>query len=315
MPNLKDIRRRIKSVKSTQKITQAMKMVAGAKVKRAETRVKARRPYAAELQKVMNLVYNEIRSQVVELKDARYVGLLAPRPVKNLGLIVISSDRGLCGSYNAGIIRQTQRLIRELKDQGMSPKLYLVGNKAIQAFGKADGVTVIGKMGDMTAAPTIHHANQIAETVVNAYLAGEIDAIEVLSTHFVSMISYKVQMASLIPVKDEPFRQPVAHELLEQSESAAKAAAKHPLKPELLLEPDPVGTLDQLIPMYLSNTLYELLLEAAASELAARMTAMSNATKNAGEMIDRLTIVYNKLRQASITQEILEIVGGAEALG
>lgn len=311
MPNLKDIRRRIKSVKSTQKITQAMRMVAAAKVKRAENRVKAARPYGTELRKVFSEVFNEMQNHFHALSGSRYMELFRPRPVKNIGIIVYTSDRGLCGSYNSAIIRQAFRLEREIKQRGLNPKFYLVGNKAIQAFSRYSDSPVLGRLANMTAAPTVQDANIIAETMTKAFMAGEIDTIDVLSTHFVSMISYKVQMTPVIPVKSHIDWEPA---LIPSFEDLLHNAPEGHLKPELLLEPDPVTTLDKLVPQYLGNIFYTLLLEAAASELAARMTAMSNATNNAGEMINRLTILYNKARQAAITQEILEIVGGAEAL-
>jgi F-type H+-transporting ATPase subunit gamma len=311
MPNLKDIRRRIKSVKSTQKITQAMRMVAAAKVKRAENRVKAARPYAAELRSVFSDVFNEMRNHLASLEGSRYIELFRPRTVQNIGIIVYTSDRGLCGGYNSSMIRQAFRLEREIRERGLTPKFYLVGNKAIQAFSRYSKAEILGKISNMTAAPTVQDANVIADTMVKAFLDGKIDTIDVLSTHFVSMISYKVQMTPVIPVQSFIDWEP---ELIPSLDDLHKTVPTSRLKAELLLEPSPVRTLDALVPMYLSNVFYMLLLEASASELAARMTAMSNATNNAGEMIDRLTIIYNKGRQAAITQEILEIVGGAEAL-
>jgi F-type H+-transporting ATPase subunit gamma len=276
-----------------------MRMVAAAKVKRAENRVKSARPYAEELQRVFAEVYGEMRNQVAALEGSRYLELLSPRPIKTVGIVVVSSDRGLCGSYNSTIIRQALRLEKELLDRGLTPKFYLVGNKVIQAFKRYSEAPVLGRISGMTAAPSIHDANTIADTLVDAFLAGEIDSIEILSTHFVSMISYKAKMTPVIPVRG----------MVEDTQGA-----KAGLKPELLLSPDPSETLDKMIPMYLSNILYILLLEAAASELASRMTAMSNATTNAADLIDKLTIQYNKARQASITQEILEVVSGAQAI-
>jgi F-type H+-transporting ATPase subunit gamma len=311
MPNLKDIRRRIKSVKSTQKITQAMRMVAAAKVKRAENRVKAARPYSVELRRVFSAVFNEMNNHFHAISGSRYMELFKPRAVKNIGIIVYSSDRGLCGSYNSAVIRQAFRLEREIKARGLTPKFYLVGNKAIQAFSRYSNSEILGRMGNMTSAPTIQDANVIADTLVKAYQDGKIDTIDVLSTHFVSMISYKVRMTPVIPVRSHIDWEP---ELIPSLDDIQHSKPAYKIKPEMLLEPNPVDMLDKLVPMYLSNVFYTLLLEASASELAARMTAMSNATNNAGEMINRLTILYNKARQAAITQEILEIVGGAEAL-
>ena len=314
MPNLKDIRNRIKSVKSTQKITAAMKMVAAAKVKRAENRVKAARAYAEQVLAVMTRVYNEMKNQHSALSGSRYLELLAPREIRNVGIVVMTSDRGLCGSYNSAILRRAFQMEKAMIAEGLTPKFYLVGNKAIQAFSRYSQSEVLGRMGNMSAAPTLHHANEIADTLVQAFHDGKIDSIELLSTDFVSMISYQIVQTGVIPVKGKltEFQPDIRPEQGHVSDQVVKTNAH--ARPELLLAPDPVATLDQLVPMYLSNIVYIQLLEASASELAARMTAMSNATKNAGEMIDRLTIVYNKARQASITQEILEVVSGAAAL-
>jgi F-type H+-transporting ATPase subunit gamma len=305
MPNLKDIRRRIRSVKSTQKITQAMRMVAAAKVKRAENRVKAARPYSLELQRIFADVYRDMKSQITTLESSRYVQLLAPREIKSIGIIVVSSDRGLCGSYNSTIIRQALKLDKELQAKGITPKFYLVGNKAIQAFKRYSNSEVLGRISGMTAAPGLQDANVVAETMTEAFLSGKIDSIEIFSTHFISMISYKAKMTQVIPVNLENSKADATSE---------KSSHSNRIPSELLMEPSPEETLNRLVPMYLSNILFILLLEASASELAARMTSMSNATKNAGELIDRLTIVYNKARQAAITQEILEVVGGAQAI-
>lgn len=311
MPNLKDIRRRIKSVKSTQKITQAMRMVAAAKVKRAENRVRAARPYTTELRKVFSDVFNELRNHAAELGGSRYGELLKPRDIRNVGIVVITSDRGLCGNYNSAVMRQAFRLEKEIIARGLTPKFYLVGSKAIQAFSRYSNSEVLGRSAGVSGAPGVQDANLIAQTMTQAFLDGKIDTIDVLSTHFVSMISYKVQISPVIPVRSFIDWEP---ELIPSLNDSHYSVSASKLKPELLLEPDAVSTLDNIVPMYVSNLLYTLLLEGAASELAARMTAMSNATTNAGDMINRLTIQYNKVRQAAITQEILEIVGGAEAL-
>lgn len=293
-------------------------MVAAAKVKRAENRVKATRPYAAELRQVFSAVFKAMHNHFPTLSGSRYIELLKPRPVKKLGIIVMTSDRGLCGSYNAAVLRQAFRLEREIRERGLTPCFYLVGNKAIQAFSRYSKAEILGRIGNMTAAPSVADANAIAEVLVKSFLDGKIDTIDVLSTHFVSMISYKVQMTPLIPIRSfidwEPALIPSMDAAYHMSSEKDQAGQDHKIQPEMLLEPDPIQVLDKLVPMYLSNIVYTLLLEASASELAARMTAMSNATNNAGDMISRLTILYNKARQAAITQEILEIVGGAEAL-
>lgn len=314
MPNLKDIRRRIRSVKSTQKITQAMKMVAAAKVKRAENRVKANRPYAEELRLVFREVYESMKNQASQLDESRYGELLTERPVKNLGIVVLSSDRGLCGSFNANIIKQAFQLDTRYPEEGITPKFYLVGNKVIRSFKRYSESTVLGTMGNMTVAPSFQNANEIANTLVKAYHNREIDAIHILYTRFVSLISYKVTLKPVFPLKG--IIEEIEHAItpVEEVYDRDMIYSNVGLRAETLLEPEPTAVLDTLIPLYLSNQFYNALLESSASELAARMTAMSNATNNAAEMIDKLTLQYNKARQASITQEILEIVGGANAL-
>lgn len=311
MANLKDIRRRIKSVKNTQKITQAMRMVAAAKVKRAENKVKAIRPYSEQLKQILadvSAIATQQPELLSELPEGRWL-LPASKP-KTLGVIVVSSDRGLCGSFNSTVIRQAFALEKHLKSQGITPKFYLIGRKVTQAFGRYSDSEIMGSLTDMTAAPTTQDANQVIKAVSEAFLNGEIDGIEVLSTHFKSMISYKVYSNSLLPaIQPERADFLPEHLLSDALDNDSTTANK-----ELLVEPNPVDVLKTLIPLYLSNQLYTYLLESSASELAARMTAMANATNNASDMIGKLTITYNKLRQAAITQEILEIVGGAAAL-
>jgi F-type H+-transporting ATPase subunit gamma len=303
--NLKDIRRRIKSVKSTQKITQAMRMVAAAKVKRAETRMKAARPFASGLVDIFAQVFRSLQSNPEALKDSPYGAMLQERPVKNVALLLVSSDRGLCGAFNTTLIRHASQVIRDYQAEGKRVSLYLVGNKVIQAFGKKEDAHLLGQMSNMTGAPTIYHAQEIAHTLMNAFLEERVDEVAILSTRFKSMISFNVVHQVLTPIRPEA---------VANNTKASKTNATEVLTPELLLEPSLGKVLDQLVPMYMSRVIFALLLESAASELASRMTAMTNATKNASEMISRLTLVYNKARQASITQELLEVVGGAEAL-
>ena len=305
MPNLKDIRRRIKSVKSTQKITQAMRMVAAAKVKRAEARVKAARPYANTLFGLFQSVMDKLAAQPELAACSKYMNLIQPREVKTLGVVVISSDRGLCGAYNSNIIRQALQLERDLRDQGITPKFYLIGNKVIQAMKRYSKSEIIGELPGISAAPSAANATDVAQHMMNAFMASDIDAIEILSTQFRSMISYKVEQQRILPIRS-------AAEMAKQS-GVTDIKSKE-LAPELLIEPNADQVLSTLIPMCLSNVIYINLLEASASELAARMTAMTSASSNAADVISRLTIQYNKARQASITQEILEIVSGAAAL-
>jgi F-type H+-transporting ATPase subunit gamma len=308
MPNLKDIRTRIRSVKSTQKITQAMKMVAAAKVKRAENRVKASRPYSKALLAMFATVLPALQlakaNGELTTEFSRYVSMLGVAqqklPARNVAVLVVGADRGLCGAYNANVLRQAFKLEKSLLDKGITPHFYLVGNKVIQAFKRYSQSPVLGTLGGITAAPSTGNAADVTEALVSAYVLGKVDRIEILSTQFVSMISSQLALSTVFPVNS--------------AETAPTADTMTALPPHLLLSPNPATIIDQLLPAYLKNRVYLALLEASASELASRMTAMSNATKNAGEMINKLTVQYNKLRQSAITQEILEIVSGAQAL-
>lgn len=310
MANLKDIRRRIKSVKNTQKITQAMRMVAAAKVKRAEQKVKAIRPYSQSLQEVLA----QVAATLPDNAESPILTWLTPlaegsQPKKPI-IVVMSSDRGLCGSFNSSVVRQALKLEQHLLAQGITPSFITVGRKvtfALKRYGKSP---ILATLADMTAAPSLADARAIVQTASKAFLAGDADDVVVLSTHFRSLISYKVLLTSLVPGRLVPAS--CYLDYLLATPKAVDAAATP--SGESLLEPSPLAVLEQAIPLYLVNQVYTLLLESAASELAARMTAMASATKNASEMIGKLTIQYNKVRQAAITQEILEIVSGAQAL-
>lgn len=316
MANLKDIRTRIKTVKSTEKITLAMKMVAAAKVKRAETKLKANKPYAKTLQGLFAKLYARFAQQADSLNNTEIAQLLKPRAVKKVGVLVIGADRGLCGSYTANILKQALKLEAAYREQNIEPQFYLVGNKLIRSFGIFSQAKIIGQLGNMTAAPSKYDAELAINSLLEAYKAGEIDAIQILYTQFVSMLTYKVSLQFLLPLSEElagTLSQKLEIPIITQTghQSTEEQAA---VSAELLIEPSPEVVLEQLIPLYLQNQAYAAMLESSASELAARMTAMSNASKNATELIGHLTLEYNKARQAAITQEILEIVSGASAL-
>ncbi|MEM0951711.1 MAG: ATP synthase F1 subunit gamma [Cyanobacteria bacterium P01_H01_bin.74] len=316
MPNLKDIRNRIKTVTNTKKITQAMRMVAAAKVKRAETGVKSSRPYTEALVHLFYRLITNIDTKQVDANQSSLMSMIKPREIRSVGLIICSSDRGLCGAYNSTIIRQAFNLERKIKAKGLVPKFYLVGNKIIQAFSRYSDASILGKSSGFTAAPAYENAEQISNTMVQAFLADEIDTIDVLSTHFISLISSKVKVTPVNPIRSLSDLMPAGLENAKLPNEKSETETKSETGPnsELLVSPDVFTVLNHLVPMYTTNSIYNLLLEGAASELAARMTAMSNATNNAGEMIQTLSIQYNKARQSAITQEILEIVSGADAL-
>jgi len=301
MANLKDIKSRINSVQNTKKITKAMKMVAAAKVKKAENTVKAGRPFSDELLHLFRKLVATVEDySVAGLKVERsidnYPVLLERREVKTEGILVITSNKGLAGAYNANIIKATLKRVKENTEKGIKTVIFPVGQKAVSAFKNKAGDFEL-RNGYLAVAnePTATGANLIAEDIANDFVSGKIDKIEIITTHFNNMMSYNIVNWEVLPVKVE------------------KADTKE-LDPVMEYEPSAHGILQQLVPMYISNSIYQALLEANASELASRMTAMSAASNNAEEMINTLTIDYNKARQWAITQELVEIVSGASAI-
>jgi F-type H+-transporting ATPase subunit gamma len=311
MPNLKDIKLRIKSVKNTQKITQAMKMVAAAKVKKAENAVKASRPFASAIKSVFEKVYvstQALPKDGASFKEAieNYPVLLTERPVKSVGILVITSNKGLAGAYNANIVRKTIARVQELKEQNIEAKLFIIGQKGVnglKSFIAKENVEVVNTYTKLPAMITVGLTNMIIEEMAENFVAEKIDSIEIITTKFKSMLSFVPENVQVLPVK-------VAKEIKEIPAELGNA----PLHAEMIFEPSPEVVLGKIVPLYLSNTVYQACLEAQASELASRMTAMSNATTNAEDMIRILTIDYNKARQGAITQELLEVVSGANAL-
>ena len=301
MPNLKDIKSRIGSVQNTKKITKAMKMVAAAKVKKAENTVKAARPFSDELlhlTRKMLATVGELSTVGLKVEKGldNYPELLTRREVKSEGLLVITSNKGLAGAYNANIIKTALRRIKENTEKGIFTVVYPVGQKAISGFKhKAGNYELCEGYTSVANEPTALGANLIAEDIAKDYVAGKIDKIDIITTHFNNMMSYNIVDWEILPVE------------VEKAES-------HELDPVMEFDPSPSRVLQQLVPMYITNSIYQALLEANASELASRMTAMSAASNNAEEMITTLTIDYNKARQAAITQELVEIVSGASAI-
>ena len=302
MPNLKDIKNRINSVQNTKKITKAMKMVAAAKVKKAEYTVKAARPFSNELlhlfRKLLATV-GEYSTQGLKVERGldNYPSLITPRQVKAEGLLVMTSNKGLAGSYNANVIKAALKRVKENTENGIKTVIYPVGQKAVSAFKNNKSGNYVLKKGYLAVAndPTATGANIIAEDIAEDFVSGEIDSIDIFTTHFNNMMSYNVVAWEVLPVKVEK-------------------AAKNELDPIMVFEPSAHSVLQQIVPMYITNSIYQALLEANASELASRMTAMSAASNNAEEMITTLTIDYNKARQAAITQELVEIVSGANGV-
>ncbi|NEQ65632.1 MAG: F0F1 ATP synthase subunit gamma [Symploca sp. SIO1B1] len=314
MPNLKAIRDRIKSVKNTKKITEAMRLVAAAKVRRAQEQVTATRPFADRLAQVLYGLLNRLQFEEANLP------LLKQREVKCVGLLVVTGDRGLCGAYNTNVIRRAENRAKELKAQGRDYKYILVGRKAIQYFERRNQ-PIDAKYSGLEQIPTSSEANMIADELLSLFLSESVDRIELIYTKFVSLISSRPVIQTLLPLTkqglesqdDEVFRLTTrGGEFKVERETVSTQVSKFPQ--DMIFEQDPVQILNALLPLYLNNQLLRALQESASSELAARMTAMNNASDNATEMIGTLTLSYNKARQAAITQEILEVVGGAQAL-
>ncbi|MEB3220157.1 MAG: F0F1 ATP synthase subunit gamma [Nostocales cyanobacterium 94392] len=314
MANLKTIRDRISSVKNTKKITEAMRLVAAARVRRAQEQVTSTRPFADRLAQVLFGLQSRLTFEDVDLP------LMKNREVKTVGLLVISGDRGLCGGYNTNVIRRGEIRAKELQAEGLDYKYVLVGRKATQYFQRREQPIDATYTG-LEQIPTAAEASNIADELLSLFLSEEVDRIELVYTKFVSLVSSRPVVQTLLPLDpkglaadDEFFRLTSrGGEFEVEREKIATQMRAFPR--DMIFEQDPVQILDSLLPLYLSNQLLRALQESAASELAARMTAMSSASDNAAELIKSLSLSYNKARQAAITQEILEVVGGAQALG
>ena len=305
MANLKDIKNRIQSVESTKKITRAMKMVAAAKVKRAENAVKASRPFTAEL----NLMFSKLLNSIGNIDDCsikvtnavdNYPCLLKKRPIDEAGILIITSNKGLAGAYNANIIRKTLKIIEDYSAKGVKSKLFIVGQKGISVLKKKCknlNCEIVGEYFNVANDPTPAGAGIITEDIAKYFVEAKIDQIEIVTTRFKNMMSYYTEDWIVLPVQKP--------EMEEQ----------HTLDPLMEFEPDIQTILQRVVPLYITNIIYQALLEAQASELASRMTAMSAATTNAEKMLNELSIQYNKTRQFAITQEIIEVVSGANAQG
>ncbi len=314
MPNLKAIRDRIKSVKNTKKITEAMRLVAAAKVRRAQEQVTSTRPFADNLAQVLYNLQGRLKFEDVDLP------LFKQREVKKVGLLVVSGDRGLCGGYNSNVIRRAEQRAKELEAEGVEYTFVLVGRKAKQYFERRNAPIDKVYFG-LEQIPTSTEASQIADELLSLFLSETVDRVELIYTRFVSLISSRPVVQTLLPLTvqglevkdDEIFRLTTrGGEFQVEREKVTTELTSFPQ--DMIFEQEPVQILDSLLPLYLNNQLLRALQESAASELAARMTAMNNASDNASDLIGTLTLSYNKARQASITQEILEVVAGANAL-
>lgn len=301
MANLKKIRTRINSIISTQKITRAMKMVASAKVKKFENKVKASRPFTYELEKVFyRLLHSvpEIESKTANFKEPlnNYPVLLKERPIKNVGLLVLTSNKGLSGAFNANLVRFTLKTIQEYKEKGIGCELFIVGQKgynALKRVADVQGFNINQNYLNFSENPTSSQARLVASDMARAFVNGDIDSMEIITTRFRNLMSYSVERWDILPLDEIEF------EYTKEEFT------------DMEVEPSISGLLAELVPLFISSIIFQAMLESIASELASRMTAMSAACNNAEEMIQKLTLDYNKARQALITQELTEIVGGS----
>ncbi len=322
MANLRSIKDRINSIKNTQKITRAMKMVAAAKVKKAEAMTKASRPFTLELYKMFCWVYKEaMKNKCDKIKTTdnieNYPQLLALREINTVGIVVISSNKGLAGAYSANIIRYTINLIKKYKEEGKKTKIYFIGQKAIPGIKnlqKQLGFEIKRTYINVLDGINSSSAYVVASNLADDYINEEIDAIELVTTRYKNMMSYKTESWRLLPARMDNGKLKEFHSK-ELDEELKIEHKEHKIEPLSEYLPSLNSVLANIVPMFITNVLYQAFLEAQASELASRMTAMSAATNNAGEMINGLTIEYNKERQAKITQELTEIISGASQVG
>lgn len=286
MPSLIDIRRRIRSVKNTQQITQAMKMVSAARLRRAQDRVISSRPYSGMLREMLTNV------AAASAADERVAGhpLLAQRPENRIQLILVTADRGLAGAFNSNLIKGAQHFIAQRP--GIQLDLELIGRKGRDFFVKQN-VKISGEMVGATEKVTYDTARDLARKVMKRFSEDEIDAVWIIYNEFKSVIAQKLTITRVLPM-------------------SMPSGNTNPV--DYIFEQPPLALLESLLPRYIEIEIYRALIESAAAQQAARMTAMESATSNAGEMIDRLTLYMNRIRQASITREIIEVVSGASAL-
>lgn len=303
MPDLKSLRKRISSVKSTQKITRAMKMVAGARLNRAQQRILAMRPYAVETADVLTQVVGSAYAAIEgEGEAALDHPLLALRPEKRSLLLVLSSDRGLCGSFNSNINKTTERGLRQRTASGQRVELAIVGRKGRDYFRRRQA-PIFHVFDSVWDNPGPERAREIARVLLKPFVAGEVDSVYLVYNEFKSAVTQRVVFEPLLPLT----------KAIEATKESGSHTEKQP-DAAFSFEPNETALLERLVPMYIEITILRALYESMASFYGAQMTAMDSATKNASELIDKLTLRYNRARQAAITTEIMEIIGGAEAL-
>jgi F-type H+-transporting ATPase subunit gamma len=293
--SVQDLKRRIKSIRNTRKITKAMELVASARLRRAQARIEAMRPYA---DRMMELMVGTARAS----SSVRGLPLLQRREEERaVAILPLTGDRGLAGAFNAQVLRHAFALDRSLRTEGKRVRWLVSGRKGASTL-RFRRYEVLQAWTGFSDRPSYADAQALAHKVAELYVGEEIDRVVVVYNHFVSPLVQQVVEQDLLPIPEQ---------VLEAGEEEEHRAA---LLGDFIYEPEPEQILERLLPVYVETELYRALLESAASEQGARMTAMRNASKNAGELIDSLTLAMNRARQAEITQEILEVVAGADAL-
>lgn len=300
MPSLKEYRDRIASVKSTKKITSAMKMVAASKLKKAQSQAEASQPYARAMGEMLARV-----AAGVTVTDASPKLLIGTGSEQTHLLVVVTSDRGLCGGFNGNLVRLARQEVAQLEEEGKDVKIVTVGRKARDLLKRTHGskivesYTGIGSTGNRVS---FSEANEITQLILEQFEAGNFDVCSLVYNNFVSVLTQQPRAQQIIPFK------------LPEAEEANDNETEEVLASPYAFEPEENEILGQLLPRNLGVQLFRALLDSAAGEQAARMTAMDNATRNAGKKINDLTLVYNRARQAAITKELIEIISGAEAV-
>jgi len=322
--NVKELRERVTSVKNTKKITSAMKLVAAAKVRRAQEAVIRSRPFSETLERILGGLLARLSTEALDIP------LMETREPKNVAIVVVTGDRGLCGGYNAQMIKKAEARVIELKDQGVGVELVTVGNKGSTYFKKRQpgsegkGVkTVVRAMYPCGQGPTAEEATTIANELLSSYYAGEVDRIELMYTSFISMINSVPSIRTIIPLTpagiesegDEIFKLTTKDGQMSVEKEKVEKAKPAEFAPDMIFEQEPSQLLNALLPLYLNGQLLRILQESVASELASRMQAMQSATDNAKDLQARLETEMNRARQAKITQELMEIIAGADATG
>ncbi|HTZ05297.1 MAG TPA: F0F1 ATP synthase subunit gamma [Gaiellaceae bacterium] len=299
MASLQDIRRRITSVRNTRKITKALELVAGARLRRAQLRIEEMRPYADRMQELMV-------GTAKAASSFRNLALMQRREeVKRIAVVIVTGDRGLAGSFNGQVLRRAFELEREARGNGQEVAWLVTGRKGASTL-RFRRYTIAGEWSGFADKPTYHDAQAVSHRLAELYTSEEVDRVVLVYNRFVSALVQRVTTTELLPIPEDVL-QAVEEEGTTEEEQRA-------FRGDFIYEPDPEEILQRLLPVYLETEIYRALLESAASFLAAQMTAMRNASKNAGELIDRYTLAMNRARQAEITQEILEVVAGADAL-